>query len=112
MIRTSWKLTAQAFTSITICPLPALGRGSSPSVSVSGPPVAVDRRAFIILLLFGSSCRRAHPGTLGVELFFIGVDCRAALLGQRNLIEPFQQAHLAERVDLDGEAVQIGRAHV
>src|SRR3546814_20369041 len=57
MISTSGKLTAQAFTSITIWPLRAVGRGNSPSVSVSGPPVAVDKRAFII---FSSSSLWRH----------------------------------------------------
>jgi hypothetical protein len=29
--------------------LPAVGRGSSPNVNVSGPPVTVDNKAFICL---------------------------------------------------------------
>src|SRR3546814_1209459 len=141
MISTSGKLTAQAFTSITIWPLRAVGRGNSPSVSVSGPPVAVDKRAFII---FSSSSlwrhrpapppglptaypemggrageragaviscsRRAHPRAIGIEPLFISPDRGVALFGQRTLVEPFAQAPLAERVDLEGDAIlQLSR---
>src|SRR3989344_5411849 len=111
MISTSGKLTAQAFTSITIWPAPAVGRGSSPMASVSGPPVAVDKRAFIIFSSQGVLQRRLQPGPVLRQFFLIVADRGVALFGDRNLVEPFEQAHLAERVDLEGEAVLEHRRH-
>jgi hypothetical protein len=56
IINVSGKLIEQAFTDTTTVPGAAVGSGNSPITSVSGPPVAVDSKAFISI----SSHLRAH----------------------------------------------------
>src|SRR3546814_19431773 len=56
-------------------------------------------------------CSSDLPWPVCVEFCLIGADRGVALFGQRNLVEPFEQAHLAERVDLAGEAILKLRRH-
>ena len=49
MISVSGKLIEQAFTATITCPGPGVGSGRSSSTSVSGPPAAWLRKAFIKL---------------------------------------------------------------
>src|SRR3546814_16642808 len=56
-------------------------------------------------------CSSDLPWPVCVEFCLIGADRGVALFGQRNLVEPFEQAHLAERIDLEGEAILKLRRH-
>src|SRR5438105_7568644 len=47
MIRVSGKLTPQAFTEITTCPLPALGDSTASMLRLSGGPYCLHRTAFM-----------------------------------------------------------------
>src|ERR1700744_3274395 len=98
MIRTSGKLIEQALTATTTCPLPGTGSGRSSRTSVSGPPGAFDKIAFM-------SAPRRDPGARGGDARFIARDRRRLCQRQADFVQPLHQAVAPERIEREVKAI-------